>query len=168
MENGFTMLYSDILLEDHILTPLTRCQEDIVLVVDNAIQFHKHEEGKVVDFVISRKKSSIRKRKIRFVYENSIAKIGDTVNPEEATHEFIGLAKFSNTGSENFIQTFDDCSENYICSSNNKKEFSRLSFTQLIQEMIYRGFPIHFFEIHQGWLEIHNENDIASANEMFL
>ncbi len=167
MENGFTMLYSDILLEDHILSPLVRCQEDIVLVVDNAIQFHRHEEGKVVDFVISRNKSSRNKRKIRFIYENSIAKIGEKIDPEEATHEFIGLAKFSKTGAENFVQTFEDCSQNHNSNLSKNKEFGQFSFTNLIQEMIDRGFPVHFFEIHQGWLEIHDENDVALANEMF-
>ncbi len=167
MENGFMILYSDILLEDHILSPLIRCQEDIVLVVDNAIQYHRHEEGKVVDFVVSRNKSSTSRRKIRFVYENLISKIGDKIDPLEASHEFIGLAKFSKTGAENFIQTFEDCAQNYENNLSEREAFNQFSFTNLIQEMINRGFPVHFFEIHQGWLEIHDENDVALANEMF-
>ena len=136
MENGFMMLYSDILLEDHILNALIRCQEDIVLVVDNAIQYHCHEKGKIFDFVVSRNKTSTNRRKISFVYENLISKIGNTINPAEATHEFIGLAKFSKTGAENFIQTFEDCAQNYKKNFNEGNAFSQFCFTNLIQEMI--------------------------------
>jgi phosphoenolpyruvate phosphomutase len=167
MENGFIMLYSDILLEEHILSPLLRCQEDIVLVVDNAIQYHRYEEGKVVDFLVSRNKSSKGKRKIRFMYENSILKISDKIDPTEATHEFIGLAKFSKNGAENFLQTFEECSQNSGGNIRESGGFDLFSFTDLIQEMINRGFPVHFFEIHQGWLEIHDEKDVALANDMF-
>ena len=38
------------------------------------------------------------------------------------------------------------------------------TFTDLIQEMIDRGFVINFLEIHKGWMEIHNPEDIDLAN----
>jgi phosphoenolpyruvate phosphomutase len=41
MNNGFLMLYSDILLENHIITKLMDCKEDIVLVADNTIQYQR-------------------------------------------------------------------------------------------------------------------------------
>jgi phosphoenolpyruvate phosphomutase len=66
MKNGFIMLYADILLEDHIVTKLLTCREDIVLVVDNTIQYHSPEANKVQDLVISRLKHQPTRRKISF------------------------------------------------------------------------------------------------------
>ena len=165
MNNGFLMLYSDILLENHIITKLMDCKEDIVLVADNTIQYQQAEDGKVLDFIISKHKRSPGRRRISIVYENILAKIGNKINPETATHEFIGLAKFSKTGAEQFVQTYQDCVQNYKGKFQEADDIARFTFTDLIQEMIDRGFVINFLEIHQGWLEIHREEDIALANK---
>ncbi len=176
MANGFVMLFSDILLEHHTISKLMVCKEDIVLVVDNSFQYHKDANGhppkdntgKKVDFVISRNKHVPSRRRISFVYENIISKIGKSINPETATHEFIGLAKFTKTGAENFLETYEDCLKNYKGPFQEAEDVSKISFTDLIQEMIDRGFNINFLEIHKGWLEIHNREDIELANTLFL
>ena len=100
MNNGFLMLYSDILLENHIITKLMDCKEDIVLVADNTIQYQRAEDGKILDFIIGKHKRLPGRRRISIVYENILGKIGNKIHPETATHEFIGLAKFSKTGAE--------------------------------------------------------------------
>ena len=165
MNNGFLMLYSDILLENHIITKLMDCKEDIVLVADNTIQYQQAEDGKVLDFIISKHKRSPGRRRFSIVYENILAKIGNKINPETATHEFIGLAKFSKTGAEQFAQTYQDCVQNYKGKFQEADDIAQFTFTDLIQEMIDRGFVVNFLEIHQGWLEIHREEDIALANK---
>ncbi len=165
MNNGFIMLYSDILLEDHITSKLLDCKEDIVLVADNTTQYHPAEEGKIQDFIISKHKHKPSRRRISFVYENIVAKIGNKIVPETATHEFIGLAKFSKTGAEQFVQTYQDCVQNYQGKFQEADDIAQFTFTDLIQEMIDRGFLVHFLEIHKGWLEIHREEDIALANQ---
>ena len=164
MVNGFIVLYSDILLEDHIVAKLLTCQEDIVLVVDNTMQYHAPEANKVQDFVISKNKHQPTRRKISFVCENIISKIGSQLNPNTATHEFIGLVKFTKTGAEQFLRTYEDCAKNYHGKFQESDDISRLKFTDLIQEMIDRGYAIHFLEIHKGWLEIHRMEDIELAN----
>ena len=164
MVNGYIMLYSDILLEDHIMAKLITCQEDIVLVVDNTIQYYAPKEHKVQDFVISKNKHHSTRRKISFVCENIISKIGSKLNPETATHEFVGLAKFTKTGSEQFLQTYDDCVKNYHGKFQESDDITQFKFTDLIQEMIDRGYSINFLEIHKGWLEIHRSEDIELAN----
>jgi len=92
MTSGFIMLYSDILFEENIMSKILTCQEDIVLVVDNTMQYHAPEANKIQDFVISKNKHLPTRRKISFSCENIISKIGSKLNPETATHEFIGLA----------------------------------------------------------------------------
>ena len=164
MTSGFIMLYSDILFEENIMSKILACQEDIVLVVDNTMQYHAPEANKIQDFVISKNKHLPTRRKISFACENIISKIGSKLNPETATHEFIGLAKFTKTGAEQLLQTYEDCVKNYhgkLQEAENKNQFK---FTDLIQEMIDRGYVANFLEIHKGWLEIHSTEDIELAN----
>ena len=164
MTNGFIMLYSDILFEENIMSQILACQEDIVLIVDNTIQYHAPEANKIQDFVISKNKHLPTRRKISFAYENIISKIGSKLNPETATHEFIGLAKFTKTGAEQLLQTYEDCVKNYHGKLQEAENINQFKFTDLIQEMIDRGYVANFLEIHKGWLEIHSTEDIELAN----
>jgi len=167
IQNGWLMLYADIFLQKHILPKALACQEDIVLVVDNALQYNQGGKRDTVDYVISKHKSKPTRRKISFVHDNIVAKIGSKINPETATHEFIGLAKFSKTGTEQFLQTYQDCIQNYKGKFQESDDITRFTFTDLIQEMIDRGFTINFLEIHQGWIEIHQPEDIELAKKLF-
>ena len=164
MASGFIMLYSDILFEENIMSKILTCQEDIVLVVDNTMQYHAPEANKIQDFVISKNKHLPTRRKISFACENIISKIGSKLNPETATHEFIGLAKFTKTGAEQLLQTYEDCVKNYHGKFQEADDISQFKFTDLIQEMIDRGYVANFLEIHKGWLEIHRAEDIDLAN----
>ena len=164
MTSGFIMLYSDILFEENIMSKILACQEDIVLVVDNTMQYHAPEANKIQDFVISKNKHLPTRRKISFACENIISKIGSKLNPETATHEFIGLAKFTKTGAEQLLQTYEDCVKNYHGKLQEAENINQFKFTDLIQEMIDRGYVANFLEIHKGWLEIHSTEDIELAN----
>lgn len=167
MANGFIMLYSDILLEENILAQLLECKEDITLVVDNTIQYHKPEAGKTQDLVISKNKQGHMRRNISSAFQNLVLKTGAEISHDSATHEFIGLAKFSNTGAEQFIQTWQDCLKNHKGKFQEAEDTSKACFTDLIQEMIDRGFNINYLEIHKGWMEIHCPEDIELANKLF-
>jgi phosphoenolpyruvate phosphomutase len=167
MCNGFIMLYSDILMEDTIIKELMDRREDIILVADNSTQYHETQEGNILDFIISKNQNKPALREIRFASENVVAKIGSKINPETASHEFIGLARFSKTGAEQLIETYNDVAKNYKGQFQESEDISRFNFTDLIQEMIDRGFAVHFMEIHKGWLEIHNAEHIALAERSF-
>jgi phosphoenolpyruvate phosphomutase len=167
MHNGFLMLYSDILIENHVVAQLLASREDIVLVLDNSIQYLESVEGKATDYVISRNRQNRNRRSINFDHQNAVAKIGKNIDPSSATHEFIGLAKFSKTGAEQFLQTYHDVLKNLEGKVQEAEDISQFRLTDLIQEMIDRGFNVHYLEIHKGWLEIHFPKDIELANELF-
>ncbi|MZG53321.1 MAG: phosphoenolpyruvate mutase [Nitrospinae bacterium] len=167
MNNGFIMLYSDILMEDNIIKDLASRKEDIILVADNSTQYHEPQEGNILDFIIAKNQHKPARREIRFASENVVSKIGSKINPETASHEFIGVARFSKTGAEQLIETYNDIVKNYQGQFQESDDISQLNFTDLIQEMIDRGFLVHFMEIHKGWLEIHNEEHIALAEKSF-
>ncbi len=167
MSNGFIMLYSDILTEDTVIQNLMERREDIILVADNSTQYHEPQEGNIHDFIIGKHQHKPARRQIRFSSENKVAKIGSKINPETASHEFIGLARFSKTGAEQLIETYNDIVKNYKGQFQEADDISRFTFTDLIQEMIDRGFAVHYMEIHKGWLEIHNAEHIALAEKSF-
>ena len=161
------MLYSDILMEDNIIKDLVSRKEDIILVADNSTQYHEPQEGNILDFIIAKNQHKPARREIRFASENVVSKIGSKINPETASHEFIGVARFSKTGAEQLIETYNDIVKNYQGQFQESDDISQLNFTDLIQEMIDRGFLVHFMEIHKGWLEIHNEEHITLAEKSF-
>ena len=167
MSNGFIMLYSDILMEDAIIKNLISRKEDIILVADNSTQYHEPKEGNILDFIIAKHQNKRSRREIRFVSENVVSKIGNKINPETASHEFIGVARFSKIGAEQLIETYNDIIKNYQGQFQESEDISQLNFTDLIQEMIDRGFVVHFMEIHKGWLEINNAEHIALAEKSF-
>ena len=167
MMNGFIMLYSDILMKDEIIKNLMNRREDIILVADNSTQYHATQEGNILDFIIGKHQNKRVRREIRFASENVVAKIGNKINPETASHEFIGLAKFSKTGAEQLIETYNDVLNNYQGQFQESEDISQLNLTDLIQEMIDRGFTVNYMEIHKGWLEINNTEHIALAEKSF-
>jgi phosphoenolpyruvate phosphomutase len=161
------MLYSDILMEDAIIKELMDRQEDIILVADNSTKYHEPQEGNILDFIIGKHQNKSARREIRFAGENVVAKIGSKINPATASHEFIGLARFSKTGVEQLIETYNDVVKNYQGQFQESEDISQFNFTDLIQEIIDRGFVVHYMEIHKGWLEIHNAEHIALAEKSF-
>ena len=96
-----------------------------------------------------------------------VSQIGNKINPETASHEFIGVARFSKIGAEQLIETYNDVIKNYQGRFQESEAISQLNFTDLIQEMIDRGFVVRFMEIHKGWLEIHNAEHITLAEKSF-
>ena len=168
MKNGFIMLYGDILVEFNVIAKLLDREEDIVLVLDNSIKYHGTVPGKVHDFAVSRNRRHTLQRRINFEHLNTLSKLGKKIDPQLASHEFIGLARFSPLGAEQLIQTYEDCLENFQGRFQEAEDISKFRFTDLIQEMIDRGFKVHYLEIHKGWLEVHRPEDIELANELFM
>ncbi|HCK68943.1 MAG TPA: phosphoenolpyruvate mutase, partial [Nitrospina sp.] len=66
-----------------------------------------------------------------------------------------------------FLETYSDVVNNFTGRFQESEDISKLNFTDLIQEMIDRGFAVHYMEIHKGWLEIHNADHIALAQKSF-
>ena len=82
--------------------------------------------------------------------------IGTKINPELATHEFVGIACFSARGHEILKQVYHDCAKKYDRGGAFRKRasFEQAAFTDLLQEVIDRGFTVHALEVNQGWVEM--------------
>jgi len=41
------------------------------------------------------------------------------------------------------------------------------SLVDLLQEIIDRGYPVKILKVHQGWMEIENDQDLELAKQVF-
>ncbi|UCH72214.1 MAG: phosphoenolpyruvate mutase [Thermoplasmatales archaeon] len=168
MDNGFVLLYSDILFNEEIFRLLIENEEDIILLVDNSYRYHKHDVDKKLDLVVGKLKQSYHYRMLQPSNVIDLAKIGKNIDRGDADFEFIGIAYFSEKGAEILKKVYDDCKENYIEGSKfqEAKTFHQASITDIIQEIIDRGFKVNALQVYKGWIEIHSKKDKKIAEKM--
>jgi len=165
MDKGFVMTYSDILFNHEILKKLLSAEGDIVIVADNSYQYHKHDVDKTLAVIRTNKKqSSIRELETK--QDNQVLAIGTKLKKDIAQYEFIGMAKFSKQGAEALKKVYFDCKKNCKEKFQEAESFEKAKITDILQEMIDRGFKVSFIEVHKGWMEIHNTKDYETAKQL--
>jgi hypothetical protein len=85
-----------------------------------------------------------------------------------ADYEFVGIAYFSEQGAKILMDAYKDCQRTARGAFHEAGSFNMASVTDLLQELINRDVTVHGLEIHKGWLEIHNQRDIAVAESEML
>jgi phosphoenolpyruvate phosphomutase len=159
MKEGFIYMNPDMVLEKKLITDLINSEGDIVVVVDGSYKYHQHEVDKILDLIISKEINSTTNLREINKEDREVQKIGKRINILEATHEALSLVKFSKKGAKNFIEVYEDCLKNEKRNFQEAESIKKADFTDILQEMIYRGFKINFIETHKGWLELHNKKD---------
>jgi phosphoenolpyruvate mutase len=165
MKNGFISINSDLLLDERLLKEILKRREDIVIVVDNSYLYHKHEVDKVLDGVITKRGTRPSYQRLRGS-DDEVLLIGKKIPKEKMTHEFIGITKFSEKGARDLIKIYEECKQNHQGSFHEAESFEKATNTDMIQEMVNRGFKIAIHETNGGWLEIHNKKDLELAGEI--
>jgi phosphoenolpyruvate mutase len=166
MKDGFLLIYSDILFNHEHLQKLIDSDKDIVLLVDNSYRFHKHEIDKKLDLVISkRQRKSHYYRSLQPTGLVELTRIGKKINVDAADYEFIGMAYFSEEGARILRKVYQDCQETIEGEFHEAESFDLAGVTDLIQEVIDRGFTVHGLEVYKGWMEIHNPEDVKIAEQ---
>jgi phosphoenolpyruvate phosphomutase len=163
MKRRFVLVYSDILFNEDILRHLIAAEADIVLVVDNSYRYHRHEVDKKLDLVVSRGRRARHYRSLHPIKQIEIMQIGKNINLEKADYEFTGLAYFSEEGARILRKVYHDCLATVNGSFREADSFARAGVTDLLQEVIDRGFAVHGLEVFQGWMEIHKKEDVDIA-----
>jgi phosphoenolpyruvate mutase len=163
MEGGFILVYSDILFSEEILKQLYSSRIDIILAVDNSYQYHKHEIDKKLDLVVSRSHQGYYYRSLQPAKKIEISQIGKNINIGRADYEFTGIACFSEEGVRILRKVYHDCLANVEGKFHEAESFDKAGITDLLQEIIDRGFAVHGLEIFKGWMEIHSRKDVEIA-----
>ncbi|MBM32497.1 MAG: phosphoenolpyruvate mutase [Chloroflexi bacterium] len=166
MENGFLIIFGDIIFNEQLLISLINSDKDIVLGIDNSYKFHKHNQDKKLDLIITEESSETKFRSLNTNSLEKITNIGKTISIKEADGEFIGMGYFSKSAAQKLLKIVDELNE-----SSNKfheaKSFETADLTDVIQELIDRGNEVFARRTYKGWIEIHSMDDVKQAqNEL--
>jgi choline kinase len=163
MDGGFLMVYSDVLFDSDILSHLIGSGKDVVLGIDNSYKYHQHEVNKLLDLVVTSKTFDTGIRSLRRSSLRDVVRIGKNIDFNVADAEFIGMAYFSEQAAKALIGIYDDNVPSNGSSFHEAASFAKASVTDMVLELLDRGFPVHGLEINWGWREIHTREDLAIA-----
>lgn len=168
---GKTLLvYSDILFEKEIVEKLLKSTANITLLVDSSVKTSPVRREKLgeqdVVLVKATQAPILGDRVVRPDKENQLLNIGKDLAPEEATHEYIGMALFSEQGIEDFKQQYEIEQPKNKTPFQGAPSFNLANFFHLIQEMVHQGYKVNVVEIEKGWMEIHTFDDYKRACAM--
>lgn len=85
----------------------------------------------------------------------------EVLSADNINGRYVGLIKFSNSGTENLVRIYDESKATY---SGKKwqvsgKDFENAYMTDMLQEFIDRKIPIHATKVQRGWLEFDTNED---------
>jgi phosphoenolpyruvate phosphomutase len=96
--------------------------------------------------------------------EHRVVKIGQQIPRDGAHGEFIGMAMFSEKGTQALRDCYRASQERYKSSGFHEAgSFAKASFTDLIQEMIDRGQTVHAVPTFKGWMEVDSFEEYQKA-----
>lgn len=148
--------YSDILFESHVVSRLLESKHDISIVVD--IDWR--------GYYVDRRDHPIEEAEnVVFDADNNVLEIGKILTGKNDVHgEFIGMIKLTPRGADVFKRHFHRAKELYWDKPFQRAEvFQKAYLTDMIQEMVDLGVPIHCVIIERGWKEIDTIEDYEKA-----
>jgi len=152
MEGGFIASYSDILYGKEIVKKLLASKADISIIVDTKWrQAYK-----------ARTEHPVSEAEKVLVKGNRVVKIGKApIGADEAYGEFIGLAKFSAKGAEILKTNYQRVKEEFSGKpfQHEGRMFEKAYLTDMLQELIDRGFTVRNVDVEGGWREIDTVQD---------
>ncbi len=168
MVEGFVLLYSDILFNEAVINQLIGSGGDIVLLIDSSYRYHKHDVDKKLDLVVSGRGPTMRRRRLQPNALLELTRVAKSVPAAEADHEFVGIAYFSERGAEILRKVHNDVAQLDPSPFHEAPSFQRAQITDILQEIVQRGFPVQGLEVSMGWIEIHNRQDVSLAEQELL
>ncbi len=165
LEGPVVVLYGDILFDRHVLDRLLESADDITLACDRSWPDSRARRAAAgLDFVIE---SPTPRRHHRFLSDEQavrVTAIGARLDPERATAEFIGMAKFSARGCEILRSVYRDlCGAGDAAPVHEAPSLRVAKLTDLLHEVIRRGHPVASVGVYQGWLEVDTFDDYRRA-----
>jgi phosphoenolpyruvate phosphomutase len=159
-------LYSDILFEPAILEKLLRSEADCAAVVDRAWVDQRDRLlplSKPLDLVITRRAPQTGLRAMPAGGEDTLVRIGQRLVPEEATGEFIGMALFSERGTQALGDAYVEARAAERRPFHEAESVEGAAFTDLLQELVARGHSVACVDVYKGWLEVDTFEDYQRA-----
>lgn len=164
------VLYGDIIFDTAILEKLLKSPADISIVVDLA-WFDQHQRHAQAAHpnpdLVSLAEPPGKSYLSRFIMsegEHRVVKIGRHVPSEEAHGEFIGMAMFSEKGTQSLRDCYRSAQESArSVGFHEAADLTTASFTDMIQELIDRGHRVDAVPIFKGWTEVDSFEEYQKA-----
>jgi phosphoenolpyruvate phosphomutase len=170
LKGRIIVLYGDIMFDQAVLEKLLKSPADIALVVDLAWLDEARRGAQpthVNPDLVSLAEPPGKSYLSRFVMpegEHRVARIGQQL-PHEQTHgEFIGMAMFSEKGTQALRDCYRAAQEAYKSTGFHESgSLAKASFTDMIQELIDRGHAVEAVPIFKGWMEVDSFEEYQKA-----
>ena len=154
LRNGFVSSYADIVYRGSAVKKAVASPHDKVLVCDTDWRrryvdrsLHPESDGE----------------KLR-ADGDRVLEISRRIVSEEASGEFIGVAKFSPAGAAELIAEFDAARAKHAGTVwREGRTFERAYLLDIFQDMIERGSAFHRVDTDGGYMEIDTREDLACA-----
>lgn len=152
--------YSDILFEKEVVERLLESEKDISIAVDIDWKLYYKE----------RKSHPIEEAEnVIFDDDNNVVEIGKILTKKHDVHgEFIGMMKLTCRGSEILKKHFNRAKKLFWGKPFQRASvFEKAYITDMIQDMVDLGVPVHCVIINRGWKEIDTVDDYENALKEF-
>ena len=151
LSSGFVSSYTDILYRGSVVKDLVAAPGDKVLACDTDwrrryVRRTNHPES---DAEKMRAEGSV------------VVDISRTIPSEQASGEFIGVAKFSPAGAVELMEAYDDAKAH--CETLGDRPFPKAYLIHLFQRMIQKGSIFNRVDTHGGYMELDTLQDLEYA-----
>lgn len=163
VDGPLLMAYSDILLGRDLLRPLLERKEPIVLVGDASFR-RTGRRNKKLDLIGVAAPPESGPRDFAVGKLHPVVRIGVDL-PGDAGFEFTGVALFNPQGLRAFQELHGRLAGGEAPQGpfHEAPSFGRACITDLLQELVDRGFPVQMLAVASGWTEIHSFDDYRRA-----
>ena len=161
IDDEFVFSYSDILYGKDILNKLLRSKGDICLVVDT--NWRQKYVGRNLHPETEAEKVIVEGDKIVQITKNM-----NSISSERAYSEFIGLARFSKLGAKILKSEYERVKQQFQGRRfHDAVSIEKAYLTDMIQELIDKGYTVHNIDINGDWWEIDTPQDLYRARKAF-
>jgi len=170
MKGRTIVLYGDIIFDTTILEKLLKSTADFALIIDLAWRDHVDRGGAPSHLnpdlvtLADPPGSSYLSRFVMGEDEHRIVKIGQHLPLDQVHGEFIGMAMFSEKGTQAMRECYRSSQERYRSAAfHEARSVSKASFTDLVQELIDEGHRIDAVPVFKGWMEVDSFEEYQKA-----
>ena len=154
LKDGFVSTYADIVYRGKIVEGLVASPHHKVLGCDT--DWRRRYVGRT-------RHPETDAEKMR-AEGDRIIELSRTIASEDASGEFIGVAKFTRDGAAELVQAFDSARERFAGQVfREKRTFEKAYLIDLFQDMIEKGAVFHRVDTHGGYMEIDTLQDETMA-----
>jgi choline kinase len=93
--------------------------------------------------------------------DGRVLEVSRTIPSEQASGEFIGVAKFTREGARELVAAYDEAKA--TCTTLGDRPFQKAYLIHLWQRMIGQGSEFHSVDTHGGYMELDTLEDLSLA-----